>query len=289
MTRAVAGAWGRNAFLFLSAVFFGLPMVWLLLAPTKTRVELSSLPSLSFGSFETLWSSWQNVAEYDDGIVFRWLTNSMVYTVSSTVVAVILSIAAGYGLAKFQFAGRTTVLFLTLLTMIIPQAALILPLYLQMSSVGLTNTPWAVILPMCFYPFGVYLVYLFATTSMPDSIIEAARLDGASEFRILISIFTPLAVPAIAMVIFFAFVSGWNQFFLPYIMLSTPELATMQTGLQLMAANTGAVSGANFVESPVEAPELALAAILAVLPVLVIFVFAQKYLVAGQTHAAEKG
>jgi len=153
----------------------------------------------------------------------------------------------------------------------------------------LTNTIWSVILPSLFYPFGVYLIYMFAANTIPDSIIEAARLDGASEIRILLSIFLPLARPAIVMVFFFAFVGAWNSFFLPYIMLTGFDLANLQTGLAFMVTDTGALTGINFGVNDVKAPEIALASIVSVLPILVIFIFAQKYLVAGQTTAAEKG
>jgi multiple sugar transport system permease protein len=198
-------------------------------------------------------------------------------------------VPAGYALAKFRFAGRALLLFLTLVMMIVPSAALILPLYLEMSALQLTGTAWSVILPLAFYPFGVYIIFLFAATSMPDSIIEAARMDGCGEWVIFWRIFTPLARPAIVMVAFFAFVASWNAFFLPYIMLSDQDMATMQTGLQLLVANTGAVTGANFTGLPIKAPEVALAAIFSILPILLIFAFAQRHLVAGQTVAAEKG
>jgi multiple sugar transport system permease protein len=219
----------------------------------------------------------------------RWFLNSVVYSAASVTLALATAVPAGYALAKFRFPGRSTVLFLTLVMMIVPSAALILPLYLEMSALQLTNTAWSVILPMSFYPFGVYIIFLFAASTMPDSIIEAARVDGCGEWVIFLRIFTPLARPAIVMVGFFAFVSSWNAFFLPYIMLSSQELATMQTGLQLLVANTGAVTGANFTGLPIKAPEVALASIFSILPILLIFAFAQRYLVAGQTAAAEKG
>jgi multiple sugar transport system permease protein len=209
--------------------------------------------------------------------------------VASVVLALIACVPAGYGLAKYRFHGRTTILFLTLITMVVPSAALILPLYLEMSTVGLTNTPWSVILPLAFYPFGVYLVYLFAATSVPDSIFEAARLDGASEWRAFFTVFLPLARPAIVMVAFFAFVNSWNAFFLPYIMNTDPQLANLQTGLQLLVRNTNALGGANFTGIPISEPEVALAAVISVAPILFIFLFAQRHLVAGQTAGAEKG
>ncbi len=147
-----------------------------------------------------------------------------------------MSVPAGYALAKFRFRGSGVVLFATLLTMIVPAAALILPLYLEMSAVGLTNTPWSVILPLTFHPFGVYLIYLFAKTSIPDSIIEAARIDGCSELGIMMRIFVPLAWSVIAMVAFFTFVSSWNSFFLPFIMLMRCVRARSRRGKLLIVS-----------------------------------------------------
>lgn len=280
---------GRNALFVAAILFFGLPIVWLLLAPTKTNNGLQYEPPLSFGSFENARQAAANLFGYDGGIIWTWAANSFWYTAASLAIALVASVLAGYALAKFRFRGRRIVLFATLLTMIVPAAALILPLYLEMSAVGLTNTPWSVILPHTFFPFGVYLIYLYAKTSIPNSIIEAARIDGCSEIAIMIRIFVPLAWPAIATVAFFAFASSWNAFFLPFIMLTDQGLATLQTGLQILVSSTGAIGGGNQSNLPIHAPEVALAAIVSVLPILIVFLFAQRYLVAGQTAGAEKG
>jgi len=286
--RAAFGSFGRNTLLALTILFFGLPMVWLLLAPTKTRDGLTEDHPLSFGSVSGVGDAWTHVFDYNDGIFGTWLGNSAIISVSVVVLTVITCVPAGYGLAKFSFVGRTTMLFLTLVTMIVPQAALILPLYLEMSALDLTNSLWAVILPLSFYPFGVYIVYLHAVASMPNSLIEAGRLDGASEWTIFFRIYAPIARPAIAMVSFFSFVTAWNTFFLPYIMNTDPELANVQTGLQLLVRNTNALGGANFTGIPVREPEVALAALLSISPILLIFIFAQRFLVAGQKAGAEK-
>ncbi|WP_328472840.1 carbohydrate ABC transporter permease [Streptomyces sp. NBC_00448] len=286
--RTALGSFGRNALLSMTVLFFGAPIVWLLLAPTKTRDQLTGDQPLSFGSLSHVGSAWSHVFGYDHGIFGTWLGNSALISVAAVALALVTCVPAGYGLAKFAFVGRTTMLFLTLVTMIVPQAALILPLYLEMSAVNLTNSLWAVILPLSFYPFGVYIVYLHAMASVPNSLIEAGRLDGASEWRIFFRIYAPIARPAIAMVSFFSFVTAWNTFFLPYIMNTDPQLANVQTGLQLLVRNTNALGGANFTGIPVREPEVALAALISISPILLIFVFAQRFLVAGQKAGAEK-
>ena len=288
MIARFTGRFGRNAFLLAALVFFGTPIIWLLLAPSKSATGLATEPPLSFGSFALIGEAAVHLFSYQGGIVWVWLGNSIWYTATSALIAVLTAIPTGFALAKYSFRGRHLILFATLLTMIVPAAALILPLYLEMSALRLTNTPWSVILPLGFYPFGVYLVYLFATTSIPSSIVEAARLDGASEFSILLRIFVPLARPAIVMVAFFAIADSWTSFFLPYIMLTSPTSATLQTGLQLLASGTGAIRGSGVVYTDIKAPEVALAALISVIPILLVFLFAQKYLVAGQTAGAEK-
>ena len=285
---AATGRASRNIVLFAALLFFGAPVVWLLLAPTKTREQLNNDPSFSFGSLAQVGDAWSHLSAYGDGLFVTWLGNSLLYTVSSVLFALLTGVPAGYGLAKFDFRGRKTILFLTLVTMIVPPAALILPLYLEMSTFNLTNTIWAVILPLSFYPFGVYLVYLFASNSIPDAIIEAARIDGAPEWVIFFRIFLPLAYPVVAMVAFFAFVSSWNVFFLPFIMNTDPQLANVQTGLQLLVRNTEALGGANMTGLPIQEPEVALAAIISISPILIIFIFAQRFLMAGQVVDAVK-
>ena len=289
MTGRLTGAALRNGVLVLTVAFFGIPLLWLLLAPSKTAAGLVTSPPLAFGDVSGYVEAYRHLRDYADGIILRWFANSVLYATGSVALGLVTAVPAGYALAKFRFPGRSLLLFLTLVMMIVPSAALILPLYLEMSSLQLTGTAWSVVLPLAFYPFGVYIVFLFASTSMPDSIIEAARIDGAGEWVIFWRIFTPLARPAIVMVAFFAFVASWNALFLPYIMLSDQDMATMQTGLQLLVANTGAVTGANFTGLPIKAPEVALAALFSVSPILLIFALAQRYLVAGQTAAAEKG
>jgi multiple sugar transport system permease protein len=133
------------------------------------------------------------------------------------------------------------------------------------------------------------MIYLFAKNAIPDSIIEAARLDGASEFGILMRIFVPLARPAIIMIAFFAIVGSWNSFFLPFIMLTSANLQTLQTGLQALVSATGALGGGNLSNIAIHAPEVAFATLLSILPILLVFLFAQKYLAAGQAAGAEKG
>jgi multiple sugar transport system permease protein len=158
-----------------------------------------------------------------------------------------------------------------------------------MVDAGLIDTIWSVILPSAFFPFGVYLAYLYYNNNIPRSLIEAARIDGASELRTFLFVGLPLGRPALGLVGFFCFVQAWNQYFLPYVMLSDDSLYNLQLGLQSLIGSTGAVNpsyGATTL--PVYQPEAALAALVTVAPVLIIFAFGQRYLRAGQTNGAVK-
>jgi len=294
-------AWGSRAtgrassavgtvVLLVSATAFVVPVIWLLLAPTHSRARLTAGSSLSFGSLDDLRRAWANLMSYQDGQVLRWLLNSVGYSAGAVLLALVMAAPAGYALAMYDFPGRRAALNATLLTMIIPQAALILPLYLEMVQFGLVGTVWSVILPSAFFPFGVYLSYLYYNDSVPRSLLEAARMDGAGELRIFWSLGLPLGRPALGLIGFFCFVQAWNQYFLPFVMFSSDQLYNLQLGLQTLISSTGAVNpsyGATTL--PIYQPEAALAAILTVAPTLVVFVVAQRYLRAGQVRGAVKG
>jgi multiple sugar transport system permease protein len=287
--RLRAGATFSSLIILATAAVFLIPVLWLLLAPTKTRDRLTGGNPLAFGSLGNVGTAWTHLMTYGDGMIVKWLVNSVVYGLAATAMALVTCLPAGYALAMYDFPGRRAVLHLTLVTMIIPQAALILPLYLEMVDAGLIDTIWSVILPSAFFPFGVYLAYLYYNNNIPRSLIEAARIDGASELRTFLFVGLPLGRPALGLVGFFCFVQAWNQYFLPYVMLSDDSLYNLQLGLQSLIGSTGAVNpsyGATTL--PVYQPEAALAALVTVAPVLIIFAFGQRYLRAGQTNGAVK-
>lgn len=288
--RAAGGRLLRVVFLGVVGVFFALPAAWLLLAPTKTPDALFNDGPLSFGSLGNVGTAWSNLLTYNDGEILDWAVNSVVYTVASVAIALTLCVPAGYALAKYEFPGRRTVLIATLIGMIIPTAALVLPLYLEMNAVGLLGNPISVILPLGFYPFGVYLAYVYFGANLPTSLLEAARIDGGSEATLFFRIGLPLAKPIVALIAFFAFVRVWTDFFLPYVMLFDDRLFTLQLGLQALLESSGAVNGlSGFSSLPIHQPEAALAALFAIAPILIAFLFSQRFLVAGHLAGAEKG
>jgi multiple sugar transport system permease protein len=275
--------------LLVLLVFFVLPVIWLLLAPTKTAADLVNEGPLTFGSLHNVARAWRNLTSFEGGIVFVWLKNSAIYSVGSLVLTLATSVPAGYALALTKFRGRRLLLSITLLVMIMPSAALVLPLFLELNRFGLIGTAWSIILPFSFFPFGVYLVYIYFATSLPAEMLEAARIDGAGEWRTFTSIALPLAKPVIALVAFFSFVGNWNNFFLPYLVLPNSKQFPIQVGLNQLLSSTPSFNPVAGAGLNITSPELALSIIIAILPVLVVFLFSQRALVSGMLAGATKG
>ena len=270
-------------------VFFVLPVIWLLLAPTKTDVQLDHAFPLSFGSFSQLGHAWQHLTAFQGGVIWQWLRNSAIYSGGALLLTLATSVPAGYALAMMKFRGRKLLLTITLVTMIMPSSALVLPIFLELNLFHLIGTVWSVILPFSFYPFGVYLVYIYFVTSLPQDMLAAARIDGGSEWQVFSRVALPLARPVIGLVAFFSFVGNWNNFFLPYLVLPSSDQFPIQVGLNQLLSSTPSFNPVAGKGLDITSPELALAIIIAILPVLVLFLFSQRALVSGMLAGATKG
>jgi multiple sugar transport system permease protein len=279
----------RLVVLFGFAAFCVLPLVWLVLAPTKTDQQLLNDAPLSFGSFDRMVLAWQHLADYNDGVMYRWMLNSVYYTVVPVAISVAVALLAGYALATMRFAGRKLILTATLLAMVLPPTAVVLPLFLEINAAHLTNTAASVILPAAFYPFGVYLAFIYFATSLPKEILEAARLDGSNELRTFLHIALPLAKPLISLVAFFSFVANWNNYFLPYVMLSEESKYNLPVGLGVLMSSTPALRPTGGTILPITYPEAAMAGLIVVVPIALLFVFFQRFLVHGVLSGSTKG
>ncbi len=270
--------------------FFFVPIIWLLLAPTKTDHQLVYESPFAIGTLGNLAHAWHEIFSFQDDALLSWLKNSAIYSLGGVGLALVSAVPAGYGLAVTQFVGRRALLAITLVVMIMPATALVLPLFLELNSVNLVGTAWSVILPFSFFPFGVYLTYIFFSSTIPEDLFAAARIDGCGEWAVFRRIALPLARPIVALVAFFAFVTDWNNFFLPFVMLPDSTKFPLQVGLEYLLSSTPsfnpAIGGA---ELPILRPELALATIVAIAPVLIVFLFAQRRLVSGILAGATKG
>src|SRR6266487_1372543 len=228
-------------FLFVFVVYFLIPFFWLIVSSTKNAGDLFGTFGLWFAPNFNLGANLAQLFSYDNAIYLRWLGNTVLYAGVGAVIGTFLSSMAGYALAKYDFPGRNLVFSLVLGAILVPGTALALPLYLLMSKVNLTNTYWAVLLPSIVSPFGVYLSRIYAAASVPDELLEAARIDGAGEFRAF-TIALYLMRPALVTIVLFQFVAIWNNYFLPLVMLSDEKLFPITVGLQTWNVTTG---GAN--------------------------------------------
>ena len=175
--------------------------------------------------------------------------------------------------------------------MIMPAAALVLPIFLELNSVHLIGSVFSVILPFSFFPFGVYLAYIYYATSLPLGLLDAARVDGAGELQTFLKVGLPLAKPVVALVFFFSFVADWNNFFLPYVLLANSNQYPITVGLSDLLASTPSFNpsvGGGGQSVHIFKPELALATLLAVVPVAIVFLFSQRALVRGLVGGAVK-
>jgi len=283
----------RWAVLLLFAVYFFVPVLWLILATSKSAPQLLELNPLAFGSFQRISEAWQRIIEYQKGEVLHWALNSVRYAALALALSLTISIPAGYILAVARFPGRRLLLWLTLITMLLPPSALVLPMFMELNLVHLINTAWAVILPSAFFPFGTYLTYIYYASSLPPDLLDAARVDGCSETQLFRHIAVPLASPLLGLLAFINFTTNWNNFFGPYVLLNDNELFNLPVGIQQFVAATSALRP-GFNPSPgvmvgYQQAEAALFGLIMVVPVAIVFLIAQRYVIGGAFTGSVKG
>lgn len=222
---------GAMIFLIACASYFLLPFFWLFVSATKTGRDMATTFGLWFGPHFALFNNLTFLFIYNHGLFVQWLLNTLLYAGVGASVGTVLASMAGYALAKYSFGGRKFIFSIILGSVLVPSSTLALPLFLMFSSVQMTNTYWSVLLPGIVSPFGVYLSRIYAASSIPDELLEAARIDGASEFRTFATVAVRLMTPALVTVFLFQFVAIWNNYFLPLIMLNNQQLFPITVGL----------------------------------------------------------
>ncbi len=256
-------------------IYFLMPLAWLLIASTKSLDELFSSFGLWFADFSLVDNISDTFAK-DDSVYVTWFRNTLLYSVVSAVGAALLAAAAGYGFAKFEFRGKSLLFWFVLGSIMVPTTALAIPTYLMFSELGFTNNPLAIILPSLVSPFGIYLMRIYAEAAVPADLIEAARIDGAGEFHIFRSIAFRLLGPGFVTVLLFTFVSTWNNYFLPLVMLSEPRWYPLTVGLAQWNSQASAGGGATAAFTTVITGSL-----LAIAPMIVGFVMLQRFWQSG--------
>ncbi|AEE45022.1 carbohydrate ABC transporter permease [Cellulomonas fimi] len=270
--------------MLLVLVYFLLPLFWLVVASTKSNADLFSSFGLWFAQSMSLWENIQTVFTTQDGVYLLWMRNTILYAGTSAVGAALLATMAGYAFAKYRFPGGNAIFSGILGSIMVPTTALAIPTYLLFAKADLTNTPWAVILPSLVSPFGVFLMRVYAADAVDDTLIEAARVDGAGELRIFFQVAMRLLVPGMVTVLLFTLVATWNNYFLPLIVLNSPDLYPLTVGLAQWQATAAGGSGSRPLFSSVITGSL-----ISIIPLVIAFLFLQRYWQSGLATGSVKG
>jgi multiple sugar transport system permease protein len=268
--RAVVRPRGRivpTVLLLVGAFYCLVPVAWVVIASTKARSELFSTFTFAPGSgfVENL----GNLFAYGGGQYPVWALNSLLYSGIGAALSMVVSTMAGFALAKYRFPGREALFYAILGGVLLPGIALAIPQYLLLSKAGVAGTYWSVLLPSIISPFGIYLSRVYAMSAVPEETMEAARLDGASETRLFMSIGLPMMVPGMVTVFMLQFVGIWNNFLLPFVMLADQDKYPLTVGLYtLLSKGSG---------EPALYSLAIIGAALSIVPLVVLMLFLQRF------------
>ncbi|MBO2450838.1 carbohydrate ABC transporter permease [Actinomadura barringtoniae] len=274
MSPRILGRAGAYALLAIGVVISLVPFYWMAVAATHDTSELFTSPPPFLPGGKVL----ANLSRLEDEHGFtRVMANSLGIAVVYTVLSSLISAMCGYGLAKYRFRGRGVLLGVILATMMIPMQVLLVPLFQMMANLGWTDTYQAVILPFLANAFGIFLMRQ-AFLGFPDELIESARLDGAGDLRLFYRIVLPGVRPQLGALVIFTFMSQWNSFIWPLLMLNTEDKYTVPIALNTMIGLT-----------KVDYSGLMLGSFLATLPIMIVFFAFQRQFIAGLLGGAVKG
>ncbi|UWE09647.1 carbohydrate ABC transporter permease [Actinacidiphila bryophytorum] len=255
--------------LVLGALYCVVPTLWILVAATKSRTKLFSTdtytPSFDLGIVRNI----RDLSHYQGGIFWHWMLNSFFYAAVGGLLASFVSAATGYALAKYEFRGRTALFNTILAGVLLPQIVLAVPQYLLLSKVGLTDSLVGVLLPQLFNPYGIYLCKIYAQSAVPDSLLEAGRIDGAGEGRLFLSVGLRLMGPGLVTVFLLQFIAIWNNFLLPYVMLTSDDKFPLTVGLYSLLRHGAAEASLYSL--------VITGTLLSVLPVIALFLSLQRF------------
>jgi multiple sugar transport system permease protein len=267
--------WLVVALLLIGGIIMVFPLFWLVSTSLRPAPELLIVPPRLLPDQWTL-ANFATVFRKAPVLTYMW--NSVVFATVSTIFILLTSSTSGYIFAKFKFPGNNFLFMLVLATAIVPFEIYMVPLFLQMNSLKLVNTPLGLFLPFLVLSYGIFFMRQNTTTSVPDELLDAARIDGMSELRIMLQLVPRLLAPAMAALSILAFIQAWTAFIWPLLILNDPKYFPMELGLSQFAnsssVNFGAVSAA---------------AVVAMLPTLVAFLILRRRIVEGITLTGLKG
>jgi multiple sugar transport system permease protein len=270
-----------TAVLAIVAAYFLVPVYWVVINATKSTEDLFASNGFWFGENFQLFENLKAVLSANGGIFPRWALNSVLYSGVGSVLATYFAVAAGYALAKYRFPGRSFVYALVLGGVLVPGTAVALPLFFLFSTLGITNTYWAVLIPSLVSPFGLFLASIYASAAVPDEVLEAGRIDGVSELGLFHRIALPQLTPAIVTIVLFQFVAIWNNYMLPLVMLADEKLYPITLGLDNWRAQTDRLP--EFYQLTVGG------ALLSVIPLVILILVLQRFWRGGLTEGSVKG
>ena len=260
--------------ILLLALLALFPVLWVALSSFKPQSELFRFP-LTFIPKE--WTLENYIEAFSQGNFIRYFFNTVFVAVVATTITVLINVMAGYALAKYIFPGRDIIFFVMIATLMIPLQVIMIPIFLQLKQLGMLNSLWGIIIPPAATPTGIFLARQYMS-SIPNSLIEAARIDGGSEFFIFRKIILPTSKPIIATITIFSFMWRWNDYLWPLIVITDNKLQTMQQAL------------ANFVgQLQINWSSLLAMTTISMIPVIIVFIFFQRFFLAGMTAGAVKG
>jgi len=257
----------------LFAVFILIPLVWIVINSTKTQANIFGSFGFWFAApfefFHTFANLFRDVD--GDGTYSQWFLNTVLYSVVGGVGATVLAAFAGYGFARFDFRGSKVFLGVVIAGLLVPITLIAVPLYLAYAKVHLINSIWGMIMPSMVAPIGLYLMYTYVKLSIPTELIDAARIDGASELRIFYRIALPLMVPGLMTVLLLSVVGTWNNYILPLIIFSNNALFPATVGMGLWSQHASNSGDANLY------PLLVLGGLVTIVPMIALFAVLQRY------------
>lgn len=262
------------------AAYFLVPVIWLVIASTKSTGDLFTTPGFAFADWH-LWENLTALSGYENGIFWRWGMNSIIYSVIGSIFTTLVCAITGYALAVYRFRGRTALITVILGSLLVPGSVIAQPTYVLLVQLGLDNTYLGLLLPALCYPFGVLLSFIYAQGAVPIELVEAARLDGASEFRIFVSIGLRLMSTGMVTVLLFAFLGSWNSYILPLLVLTDSSLMPLTVGLTGWSQASITVPGLQTLTI--------VGSLVSVIPIAIVFLSLQRFWRAGLTAGSVRG
>jgi multiple sugar transport system permease protein len=251
-----------------------LPFLWMVMSSLKTNNDVFSVP-IQWIPKTFVWSNYVDIWQKSD--MTTWLKNTMILSLAVTALQLLTGSFAAYGFSKVRFPGRDVLFLVYIGTIAVPWQAYMIPQFILMSKLHLSNTLWSIVALQAFGAFGVFLMKQFYET-VPEELSEAARIDGLSEYGIYRRIMLPLSVPALASLTLLTFTNTWNDYLGPLIYLRSPDLWTIQLGLKSFVGQYNA-----------EYALIMTGSVLSVLPIAIIFMLGQRYFVEGIATSGLKG